>query len=45
MYRKKNPISSLKGNERIEDIFVVKIKKGVANIELKDKLSISVVER
>ncbi|MBI2675220.1 MAG: HD domain-containing protein [Candidatus Aenigmarchaeota archaeon] len=29
MYRKKNPISGLKGNERIEDIFVVKIKKGI----------------
>ncbi len=29
MYRKKQPISGLKGNERIEDIFVVKIKKGI----------------
>ncbi|MBI4173464.1 MAG: HD domain-containing protein [Candidatus Aenigmarchaeota archaeon] len=29
MYSKKQPISSLKENERVEDIFVVKIKKGL----------------
>jgi 3'-5' exoribonuclease len=30
MYRKKQPVATLKEGERVEDIFVVKIKKGVS---------------
>jgi 3'-5' exoribonuclease len=31
MHRKKQPLSALKENQRIEDVFVVKMKKGLAN--------------